>query len=386
VVEDPLNSLHSLARYWRQRFPRPIVGITGSYGKTTVKEMLGTVMGSQWFRTYANLNNTLGVPLTLLELDAHHDAGAIVEAGINDVGEMQLLADLIDPELAIITAVGPAHLERLGSLEGVAREKSLLAKGVRPGGQVILPVELLQYEAFREIPDTINVQAVCLGKEIPEGLQSLPNVTFYHYNWTEDETSRGMGHLQPDGSMPAGAFSFMAGSPGMVANLALVVHTALYFRVPEGTLQACLDSWRPFLHRGEVFSHHKLRLYVDCYNANPGSMLDSVRRFKNLFADQSHLYVLGSMNELGEESRKWHRETGANLELPQDASVYLLGHGAAWMREGLQEVGFPDENIRILDELEELRKVIHAFTGAVFLKGSRSYGLETLVPEGAQPC
>lgn len=386
VVEDPLASLHSLARNWRQRFPRPVVGITGSYGKTTVKEMLGTVMGSQWFRTYGNLNNTLGVPLTLLELDAHHDAGAIVEAGINNTGEMQVLADLIDPDLAIITAVGPAHLERLGSLDGVAREKSILANGVRPGGQVILPASLLAYPAFREIRETIRIHAVSLGGDVPDGLGEMENVEIFHYNWMEDEGARGTGVLQAGGTGKESAFSFKAGSPGMVINLVLVVHTALHFGVPEGTLQACLDSWRPFVHRGEIFSHHKLRFYVDCYNANPGSMLDSVHRFKNLFADDPHLYVLGSMNELGDEADRWHRDTAKQLNLPEGSGVYLLGYGAGWMREGLHEAGFPPQAIRVLDDLDELRQTILAFSGAVFLKGSRSYGLESLLPEGARPC
>lgn len=386
VVEDPMNSLHSLARYWRQRFEGPVVGITGSYGKTTVKEMLGAVMGSQWFRTHANLNNTLGVPLTLLELDSRHDAGAIVEAGINRPGEMQLLADLIDPDLAIITAVGPAHLERLGSLEGVAKEKSLLAKGVRPGGHAILPASLLQYQAFQEIPESVTVHAVSIGDEIPDGLQDVDNIKVFPYNWTESENSHGMGTLRPDGSMSSGGFSFMAGSPGMVSNLALVVHAALHFGVPEGTLQACLESWRPFLHRGEVYAHQDLRFYVDCYNANPGSMLDSIRRFKNLFTGDPQMYVLGSMNELGEESEQWHRRTGSRLELTPESRVFLVGHGAEWMREGLLEAGFPDERINTTSDLESVRKALPEFKGAVFLKGSRSHGLETLLPEGAQRC
>jgi UDP-N-acetylmuramoyl-tripeptide--D-alanyl-D-alanine ligase len=388
VVENPLQSLHSLARNWRQRFSLPIIGITGSYGKTTVKEMLGTVMGSQWFRTYANLNNTLGVPLTLLELDSRHDAGAIIEAGINTTGEMELLADLIDPDIAIITAVGPAHLERLGDLDGVAREKSFMAKGVRPGGHVILPAPLMRYDAFQEIPDTVTIHAVSVGSPDKEtrALSSLPNVTFYHYKWTEDEHSRGMGHLQTDGSMPTGLFSFRAGSPGMISNLALVVHAALHLGVPQNTLQACLDGWRPFLHRGETFEYKKLRIYVDCYNANPGSMLDSVSRFKNLFTEDPHLYVLGSMNELGEESIQWHRDTGRQLDLPEGSRVFLLGHGATWMREGLEEAGFPGDAIQIMNDAGQLREIISNFAGSVFLKASRSYGLESLLPEGAQRC
>jgi UDP-N-acetylmuramoyl-tripeptide--D-alanyl-D-alanine ligase len=388
VVEDPLSALHSLARVWRQRFPGTVIGITGSYGKTTVKEILGTVMGAQWFRTYANLNNTLGVPLSLLELNARHDAGAIIEAGINLPGEMEILADLIDPDIAIITAVGPAHLERLGDLDGVAREKAKLATGVREGGQVILPLALMRYDAFREIPQSIQVHAIAVNASAEDAaaVEGLRNVSIYHYKWTEDEHSRGVGRLETGRPMPTGLFSFRTGSAGMISNLALVVHTALHLHVPPGTLQARLDSWRPFLHRGETFQLGHLQIYVDCYNANPGSMLDSVSRFKNLFAGHPHLYVLGSMDELGENSVEWHRNTARQLDLPAGSSVYLLGHGAKWMGEGLGDAGIPADSIRIVDDLELVRRAVSAFAGAVFLKASRSYRLEALIPEGAQPC
>jgi UDP-N-acetylmuramoyl-tripeptide--D-alanyl-D-alanine ligase len=188
VVEDSRKALQSLARVWRQRFAGPVIGITGSYGKTTVKEMLGTVLGSQWGRTRGNLNNTLGVALSLLELDSRHDAGGIIEAGISAPGEMGLLADLIDPDAAIITEIGPAHLQGLGDVDGVAAEKALLALAVRPGGNLVLPGRLLRFAAFRGIPDSIRVHAVCLGEDDESAARAagLDHVTISHYNWTEN--------------------------------------------------------------------------------------------------------------------------------------------------------------------------------------------------------
>jgi UDP-N-acetylmuramoyl-tripeptide--D-alanyl-D-alanine ligase len=386
VVEDTYKSLRSLARVWRQRFTRPVVGITGSYGKTTVKEMLGTVMGSQWYRTRDNLNNTLGVPLSILDLDTRHDAGAILEAGINMPGEMDILADLIDPDLAIITAVGPAHLEALGDIEGVAREKSRLAHGLRPGGQLVIPAGLLEYDAFGALPDNIHIHAVSVNRAGPGNLSLRENVTIYNYTWTESAYSLKTGALEITEPYPKGSLAFQAGSPGMVSNLALVVHAALHFGVPLSTLEACLESWRPFRHRGETWCLGDCTYYVDCYNANPGSLLDSVRRFKNLFAGQPHLYVLGSMDELGTESARWHRETAAKLDLPSGAHVFLIGHGANDMRDGLEATGCGDGEIHTVTDLEPVRESIEYFSGAVYLKASRSYALETLLPEGAQRC
>lgn len=386
VVGDTVQSLHSLARVWRQRFTCPVVGITGSYGKTTVKEMLGMVMGSQWYRTRNNLNNTLGVPLSILDIEPRHDAGAILEAGINMPGEMDVLADLIDPDLAIITAVGPAHLEALGDIDGVAREKSRLAHGLRPGGQLVLPASLLRYAPFRELPDNINVHSVSINRKDIDCIPQGNNVTNFNYTWTESAYSADTGALEISEPRPEGNIAFKAGSPGMVSNLALVVHTALHLGVPLSTLEACLEGWRPFRHRGETYRVDDRTYYVDCYNANPGSLLDSVERFKNLFAGQPQLYVLGSMNELGAESARWHRETAEKLDLPGNARVFLMGHGADDMRKGLEAAGSREGEVRAVTGLEPVRACLDTFSGAVYLKASRSHALESLLPEGAERC
>ncbi len=387
VVEDSLEALQGLARSWRSRFSAPVIGITGSYGKTTVKELLGKILGSQWWRTRGNYNNHIGVPLSLLEMDPYRHAGAILEAGINSAGEMDFLAGLIQPSLAIITAVGPAHLERLGDLDSVASEKSILAHAVKPGGNVFLPAGLLQYASFRDIPETIGVHALAgPGVEVDPTWSQSPNVFLYHYNWTNETESRGMGVLETRPPMIPGSFSFRAASPGMVSNLALVVAVSLHLGVPQSTIQARLDAWRPFRQRGELIEFGSTRYYVDCYNANPGSMLDSALRFGNLFPDLPHAYVLGTMNELGEQSAYWHRKTAREISLQAGSDIYLVGEMAPELADGLRERGISQEQIHLVHELDHLRRSLDGFAGAIFLKGSRSLGLEAVLPKGAQPC
>jgi len=387
VVDDVLQSLQSLAGAWRETFPAPVIAITGSYGKTTVKEMLGSVLGSIWFRSQGNFNNHIGVPLSLLELDPTHHAGAILEAGINSVGEMPLLAGLLQPDMAIITAIGPAHLENLGDLETVAREKAILAHSVAPGGHVFIPASLLQFEAFRNIPESVTVHAIGLdGDSVPEEASAMKNLKFCRYLWATTRNSRGMGELETMTPMHPWKFAFQAGSSGMVSNLALVVHVALHLGVPAFAVQRQLDVWRPFRHRGQTVFDGDRTFYVDCYNANPGSMLDSASRFANLFPDRQSLYVLGSMNELGADSEAWHRQTGLKLEVPMDSEIYLLGHGSEAMAEGFRQAGLEAGQLHIVDGLDSVRERLKTFSGAVFLKGSRTYGLESLLPEEEGSC
>lgn len=389
VVGDTWQALQALGRLWRQQFERTVAGITGSYGKTTVKELLGRVLGSHWYRTPGNLNNRLGVPLCLLELDRRLHAGAIIEAGISGPGEMEVLAGMMDPDLAIVTAVGPAHLEGLGSLEGVAEAKSQLARAVRAGGQVVFPRSLLHYQPFRDLPEGVAVHAVgVLGEQTGVGETGLPPArgsVLADYTWTPDEATRGAGRLRVPGRRGKG-LSFQAGSPGMISNLALVVHTALLLGVPFETLQSRLDRWRPFHQRGEIYRDGPRQIFADCYNASPGSMIDSLRRFQNLFAGSPQLLVIGSMDELGAQSEYWHRRTAGEFALEEGTTVFLKGKGSSWMKEALEAKGHPSGRILLGETVEEARSLLQAFEGAVFLKGSRSHGLETLIPEDAEQC
>ncbi len=388
MVENSLVALQRIAVGWRKKFERPVIGITGSNGKTTVKEMLGKVLGSLWYRTRGNYNNHIGVPLSLLEIDPRMHAGAILEAGINNVGEMQPLARMIRPDHAIITSVGPAHLEGLGDLQGVAHEKAILAAAVRPGGCVYLPAELLHYKAFLDLPGNLQIHALLAsGADADPAWKQRHNINLHRYTWTSVPGDSGAGTLVPGFPMPSGeGFQFKAGSTGMVTNLALVVHLAMHMGVPEATIQACLDAWRPFSQRGEIVRYNKTLYYVDCYNANPGSMQDSVQRFNRMFSTEPHCYVIGTMNELGRDAADWHIQTAGNLPVSANSAIYLLGEMAPAYREGFLNNGTAPEQIVIAEDLDTLRDELMNFKGAVFLKGSRSLRMERLVPEGGSQC
>lgn len=387
-VENSLVALQRIATNWRKGFHSPVIGITGSNGKTTVKEMLGKVLGSHWYRTRGNYNNHIGVPLSLLEIEPRMHAGAILEAGINNSGEMEYLARMIKPDHAIITSIGPAHLEGLGDLQGVAREKAVLAASVRPGGCVYLPAELLRYKAFLNLPPNRQVHALLPGDVEPDPAWSgRHNITVYPYRWLASTRESGQGELFPGIPTRSGnGFPFPAGSAGMVSNLALVVHVAMHMGVPEETIRACLDDWRPFRQRGEVVQVNRTSYYVDCYNANPGSMQDSVQRFNELFPSENRCYVLGTMNELGEDSANWHELTAANVQINGQSPIYLLGEHAAAYARGFAKRGIPAEQIGVFDDIDALRNRLELFRGAVFIKGSRSLRMERLVPEGGNWC
>ncbi len=385
---DSLRALQTLAGAARRDFARPVVGITGSFGKTTVREMLACAFGNEWYRTRENFNNHIGLPLSLLELVGEQAEGAILEAGINRAGEMEHLAAIMQPDHVVITGVGPAHLEQLGDLDGVAREKARLAAAVDPGGTVVLPLELLRYAPFRQAVGGRRVLALAAeGEEIPAGLPD--NVAIYHYKWTnESDVEEGVFEMETPSFR--GRLSFPAGSGGMVRNLALVVAAAAALGAKEAQLRDGLAHWRPYHQRGEVVRDGKQVYFVDCYNANPASMIDSMERFVWKFPALPHLYVLGGMEELGPAAADWHRDTARRLPLVPGNRIILVGEAADWYREGLSERADGPWPCLRTDDLGRLRAEVETFAGAVFLKGSRRFALERLLPgtetEKEKPC
>ncbi|MCM2273473.1 MAG: Mur ligase family protein, partial [Candidatus Didemnitutus sp.] len=158
VTADALTAFQQIAAAHRAEFPGVVVGVTGSAGKTSTKDLLTLLLGGgngRVLKTEGNLNNFLGVPLTLTRLDPAQHEAAVVEAGINMPDEMQGLAEMIQPDHAVVTLVGPAHLEKLGSLDGVANEKARLPAAVRAGGWQVFPVGCWAYAAFRALANPL---------------------------------------------------------------------------------------------------------------------------------------------------------------------------------------------------------------------------------------
>lgn len=369
VVADPLTAFQAIATAHRAAFPGPVIGVTGSAGKTSTKDLVALLLGGEpaVLRTAGNLNNFLGVPLTLTRLDPAVHRAAVVEAGINMPGEMAGLAQMISPDHAIVTLVGPAHLEQLGSLAGVAAEKATLPALVRRGGLQVFPVSCWAYEEFQLLANPLVLVPANEGMVKVAGRTVSFNV-FHRPERTE---------VTLDGRR---TFLLRRVSGGMAQNAALALTLASELGVDDATLQTRLAGWQPSKWRGELVRVGEAEVYCDFYNANPASMADAIAAFYSLVrADLPRLYVLGCMEELGAGAADYHRQLGRSLLLRPGDHVFVLGTQATAVREGLLENGNDPAQIAVVDDVAPVRAHLAGFRGAVFLKASRRYQLEKVL-------
>ena len=358
IVPDPLAAFQQIAAAHRAAFQATggiVIGISGSAGKTSTKELLALILSRAFgaervLATEGNLNNHIGVPLTLtrLELDptprapnAQHRY-AIIEAGISAPGEMEPLAAMISPDHAIITTIAPAHAQNFENLDAIAREKSILLRHVRENGARLFPATCLDYPAFRDLPAATPIAPI-------------------------EKVGKSLG------------FAFGSRSLAMHRNARLVTELALRLGAPPDQIQIALDSWTPAKWRGEVTRDAAGRLfYLDFYNANPASMRDALDTFDRVAPRAlPRLYVLGCMEELGPDSARHHRELGVSLKLrPQDEAIFIGDH-APDIAAGVADTS---AKITIAATTAEIAARVATFQGAIFLKASRRYALEKTLP------
>ncbi len=369
VVGDTLGAFQRIAREHRREFHGTVVGVSGSVGKTSTKDLLGLLLGGaeQVLTTEGNLNNHIGVPLTLTRLDPAVHRAAVIEAGISGPGDMTTLAEMIEPEHSVITLVGPAHLEKLGSLDGVAVEKSRLPVANRPGGQAVFPVSCWAFEPFRALANPLVL--VPENEDMTKVAGRTIRFNVFHRPDRTEVTLAGQRR-----------FNLRRVSSGMAQNAALALALAGELGLPDTVLQKRLADWAPAKWRGELRTFGDATVYCDFYNANPASMADAIDAFNGAVpADLPRLYVLGCMEELGDASVLYHRQLGRLLHLRRGDFLFVIGGQAAALREGLQENGNDPAAIEVVTDLAPVRERLAGFKGAVFLKGSRRYQLETVL-------
>lgn len=363
VVDDTLAGLQRIAAAWRRTFRMPVVGVTGSVGKTSVKEMLRAALGARAHATHANLNNTLGVPLTLLRADpALHDA-AVIEVGMSEPGELGASAQVLAPDVAVVTRISAAHLAGLGTIEAIAREKSELVRALAANGEAFLHAATLTHAAFAELAP--SCVALCAeGESAPAGARRVARMQLAatEGGWQMTLVDAALGQL----SLRLGPIS-----RGQAGNAALAALAALRAGAKPEAVQVALGAWRPLAGRGSVHLVEGRPLYVDCYNASPASLADAAEAFVH----QTHgprLFVVGGMAELGAESERLHREAGRALPLGSGDRVVGFGGDAPALAEACGG--------RALTDIAEVAATIAAHRGPVLIKGSRSHALERALP------
>ncbi|MEY3829475.1 MAG: hypothetical protein RL636_1176 [Verrucomicrobiota bacterium] len=367
VVADPQTGLQRIAAAWRQRFPGPVIGVTGSVGKTSTKDLLGALLGPTAFITEANLNNLLGVPLMLLRLRADRHRFAVIEAGMSVPGELGISAAVIRPDVAIVTAVAPVHLEGVGSLAAVAREKATLVEALAAGGRAVLPASLLAWPEFAALAD--RCLAVRFAGEAHPAVRPARLV----------EAVLGLSEGRRTLSLDGEVFQLGPVSDGLARNAALAVIAAREVGLTADALRTALASWSPPLGRGSLHALSAQTFYVDCYNSSPASLLDAAHCFDRLSqaSAQPRLWVIGGMAELGVDSAAMHRACGTDLPVRTGDSVVTFGGDAAQVLAGLPVGAGPRSAAATL---EDVRAAVSAHQGFIFVKGSRSFALERALP------
>lgn len=381
-VRDSLAALGAIAAAWRAAFPHPVVAVTGSCGKTSTKEMLRRLLGGDiTHATAGNWNNRIGVPMTLFGLDPLQQRFAVIEAGINQPGEMAQLGQMIHADLNVLTNIGYAHLELLGSLENIAGEKSLLAHHAKADSPIILPADALRYAVYADLSERV----IALHEE-DQPLPDLPVREWVRYRIESDEPAEnapGSDHPGQRLILASQSYPIASSSRGIAVNAALAIVAARRLGVAEADIQTRIQAWRPTGQRGEIRRVGEQLFYVDCYNANPSSMADALSAFvSGTSQNVARYYILGAMNELGASTHEQHAKIGRLLKLRAEDCVAFVGP-AEWTRayeDGARAVGVSSAQIERVETANALESSVARFKGAIFLKGSRSYQLEQLIP------
>ncbi|MCY9669481.1 UDP-N-acetylmuramoyl-tripeptide--D-alanyl-D-alanine ligase [Paenibacillus alginolyticus] len=373
-VKDTLTALQQLAKSYREQLPVRIIGITGSNGKTTTKDLVAAVLGStfQVHKTKGNLNNHIGLPLTLLELDKTTQF-AVVEMGMSGRGEIELLSNLAEPEASIITMIGESHMLQLGSREEIARAKAEIVSGMSSGGLFVYNGdEPLIEQALAESPDSL-----------PEGLSRIRfgsgagNDLFP----TDIRMDADGAHFQINSPGYPELFIPLLGTHNVINALAAIAVGEAFGVSPEGIAAGLRSLQMTSMRIEKLTAASGLTVLNDAYNASPASMRAAIDLTEQLRGFGRKFLVLGDMLELGEHEEEFHRSIGAMLSPERVDYVFTFGRlGRCIADEAVKR--FPKASVRAFDDKEQLAAELAAEVRAddlVLVKGSRGMRLEHVV-------
>ena len=363
LVRDVLSSLQRLACFHRQQFNIPVLAITGSNGKTTTKELIRLVLSSRYrtLATIGNLNNHIGVPLTLLELVNTHEIG-VVEMGANHIGEIHKLCEIAMPDHGMITNTGNAHLEGFGSYEGVVRAKGeLFGYLKRTGGKAFLNT---MRENLVEMANSLGLDRISYGKG-PENFVSGKLLSAGEKLDVEIKTKIFTEPLYLTTRLP-GSHNF--------ENIVAAACAGIYFGVSPGQVKNAIENYIPGNNRSQITVTENNKLLLDAYNANPDSMRAAIVNFFSLEGEKKSV-ILGDMLELGRYTDEEHEKIIKLLNTYECHEVILVGKIFSRLPATGSYLRF--ENVDNLTEWLIDNPLRERF---ILIKGSRGIRLEKCVP------
>ena len=368
VVNDTTKALGDLASFNRRRTDVSVVAITGSNGKTTTKEMTASVVSMRYktLSTKGNFNNEIGLPLTLLDLKSSHQ-WAVLELGMNRSGEIDRLGEICVPDIGVITNIGFAHLEGLGSIEGVMNAKGELLERIKPEGTAVLNAD----------DSRVLYLSTKTSREV------------FYFGLSEDARIRAL-----DVNETATGISFTLALPEeripielrvfgrfMVSNALAAASVGYIIGLSSEVIKAGLEYFQPVKGRINIVDVRGVHIIDDTYNANPNSMEAAIRTLSSLKGSSRGILVAGDMLELGEHAEAMHRKIGSLSARSNIAKLYVTGEFAEAVADGVGKEDKNSMNIFIGSReeiLEDLKKSLLP-EDWVLVKGSREMGMEKIV-------
>lgn len=367
VVSDTLKAYQDLARFHRRRFSIPVIAVTGSVGKTSTRNMIAAVLSEKYkvLQTEKNYNNEIGLPKTLLQLTAAHEA-CVVEMGMRGLGQIAELVDIGEPTIGVVTNVGKSHIELLGSQENIAKAKAELVQGLDAKGTAILN---------GDDPFVAPMKDLCQGRSILYGTDDSAHIRAEHiacdekgvrftcrcFDRTFDVSVPVIGRHNVYNALAAIAAGYLTG-------------------LSDAELQAGLSAYRGMAMRQELLHLGPYTFINDTYNANPASMAEAIRTL-DLLTKGRKIAVLGGMGELGDWAEREHRAIGRLVADMKLDALITMGNLAEDIARAAQDAGM--KAVYMTDSHEAAARQLKALLrdgDTVLLKGSRSFAMEKILP------
>ena len=366
-VEDSLKTLQDLACYHRCKFNIPVIGITGTNGKTTSKELISTVLSKEYnvLYTQGNLNNHIGVPLTLLRLNRSHNI-AVVEMGANHPKEIEFLCKIARPNYGIITNVGKAHLEGFGSFEGVKKTKGELYEWIAGvDGKIFLHADNPHLVKMAGDLDTIKYGEA--GDNFVSG-KIISCTPYINVNLSLNGNASGESQTYEINTQLIGDYN--------LSNILSAACIGRFFGVMDEDIIAALSEYTPTNNRSQCTRTERNTLIVDAYNANPTSMEAAIKNFSKIETSDKKVLILGDMKELGEDSEAEHIKVLNQIKYLGFTECYFVGSEFAKVAPS---IGFTQcfSDVDLLAEHFQSNSIENS---TILIKGSNSTKLTKIVP------
>jgi len=375
IVEDTLTAYQQLARYHRTKMDVPVIGITGTNGKTTVKEMINSILSNvaNPLCSKANFNNHIGVPATLLKIKKEH-THAIIEMGMNHPGEIKTLSNIAMPDVAVISSIGRGHIEFLGSVEAVVSAKLEILEGLNKKGTIILPFNSNFFGIMKKAALDFGIKNI-----ISFGNSEDADFSFITEN-SDEKGNEGI-LIAPSGSAKAKINIAGRHNCENAAAAAAAVMCVEKEITPE-IIASAFAKLKSVNMRCQILTLNGAKIILDCYNANPDSMCAAIDLLDDLETSGKKIAFIGDMLELGLESEKYHKEIGAYVAEKNIDLIITAGEYSDSLISGAKENGMADGKCNKFENKEKLtdflKKNIKS-DDVVLVKASRRAKFEEII-------